>query len=85
MSDISAATWTTHVHGERTELPTTIDGIRATLPENQRPAFNAEIGATPADELMTSGFRAQPLPARNFPAVASVGPCPVLETCRRRS
>ncbi|MEV7420393.1 hypothetical protein [Streptomyces sp. NPDC089919] len=51
MSDITAATWTTHVGGERTELPATIDGIRATLPENQRATFDAEIGATPADEL----------------------------------
>ncbi|MCY0932378.1 hypothetical protein OTB20_40785 [Streptomyces sp. H27-H1] len=51
MGDITTATWTTHVHGERTKLPATIDGIRAALPAGQRERFDAEIGATPADEL----------------------------------
>ncbi|MGW1767320.1 hypothetical protein ACWCQL_25060 [Streptomyces sp. NPDC002073] len=51
MSDISAATWTTYVHGERTEIPATIDGIRAALPAGRQAAFDAEIGSTPADEL----------------------------------
>lgn len=51
MGEITTATWTTHVRGEQTTLPATIDGIRAALPAEQRLAFDAEIGATPADEL----------------------------------
>ncbi|MGW3060721.1 hypothetical protein ACWC98_32980 [Streptomyces goshikiensis] len=51
MGDISTATWTTHVHGEATRLPATIDGIRAALPDSQHPAFDLEIGRTPAEDL----------------------------------
>ncbi|MEU9237144.1 hypothetical protein [Streptomyces subrutilus] len=51
MSDIGTATWSTHVHGERTELPATIDGIRAALPAEQRDVFDAEVGQTPAEDL----------------------------------
>lgn len=51
MGEITTATWTTHVRGEQTTLPATIDTIRAALPAGQRPAFDAQIGATPADEL----------------------------------
>ncbi|MGK5545710.1 DUF721 domain-containing protein [Streptomyces sp. URMC 127] len=51
VSDISTATWTTHIGGELVEIPATIDGIRAALPEDQQPAFDAEIGSTPADQL----------------------------------
>ncbi|MFI5987404.1 hypothetical protein ACIBEA_41875 [Streptomyces sp. NPDC051555] len=51
MGDITTATWTTHVHGVHTEVPATIDSIRAALPAEQHAAFDAEIGSTPAEEL----------------------------------
>lgn len=51
VGDITTATWTTHVHGERTMAPATIDGIRAALSAEQHGAFDAQIGATPDDEL----------------------------------
>jgi hypothetical protein len=47
----TAATWTTYVHGEPVELPATIDGVRAALPEDERREFDAEIGRTPAPAL----------------------------------
>lgn len=44
--------WTTHVDGEPVDLPVTIDAIRAALPEEQRPVFDAEIGRTPVESLL---------------------------------
>ncbi|MCS0638934.1 hypothetical protein NX801_25455 [Streptomyces sp. LP05-1] len=43
--------WKTHVDGQPVRLPSTIDEIRAALPEDQRPVFDEEIGRTPVDQL----------------------------------
>ncbi|MCM2424289.1 hypothetical protein [Streptomyces sp. RKAG293] len=51
MGDIAEATWTTHIRGERVEIPATIEGIRATLPAADVDAFDAEIAHTPAQDL----------------------------------
>jgi hypothetical protein len=51
MSDITTATWTTHIRGERVEVPATIEGIRATLAPADTAAFDAEITRTPAQDL----------------------------------
>ncbi|MEW1654258.1 MULTISPECIES: hypothetical protein [unclassified Streptomyces] len=51
MSEIAAATWNTVIDGVLVEVPATIDGIRATLPEADRAAFEAEVRRTPAQEL----------------------------------
>lgn len=51
MAEISAATWTTFVRGHRVELPATIDGIRAALPEAERSDFDTEVGATRGEDL----------------------------------
>jgi hypothetical protein len=45
------AHFTTYVRGERVELPATIDGIRAALPEDRREQFDREVGAAPAGDL----------------------------------
>jgi hypothetical protein len=37
--------------GGRVELPSTIDGIRAALPEDRRGKFDQEIGTVPVDGL----------------------------------
>ncbi|WP_245174761.1 hypothetical protein [Streptomyces bohaiensis] len=51
MNDINEATMVTYTTAGRTELPATIDGIRAALPESEREEFTAEAGRTPAGEL----------------------------------
>ncbi|TLQ39009.1 hypothetical protein [Streptomyces marianii] len=51
MSDIATATWTTHIRGERVEIPATIEGIRAVLDEADVEAFDAEVESTPAQDL----------------------------------
>ncbi|MDJ0375634.1 hypothetical protein QMK19_40175 [Streptomyces sp. H10-C2] len=51
MGDIAEATWTTHIRGERVEIPATIEGIRATLDAANRAAFDTEIAHTPAQDL----------------------------------
>lgn len=51
MSDIAAATWTTTIDGQPVEIPATIDGIRAVLPEKDLEAYDAEIRQTPAQDL----------------------------------
>jgi hypothetical protein len=51
MSDITTATWKTVHDGEPVELPATIDGIRAALPEDRREEFLDEVYAAPASEL----------------------------------
>ncbi|MEU0690894.1 hypothetical protein [Streptomyces uncialis] len=43
--------WTTTVHGQERELPSTIADVRAALAEEQRAAFDAEIGSTPGPDL----------------------------------
>ncbi|MCS0634987.1 hypothetical protein NX801_04800 [Streptomyces sp. LP05-1] len=43
--------WTTTVHDQEVELPSTIAGVRAALPEGQRAAFDTEIGTTPGPDL----------------------------------
>jgi hypothetical protein len=53
MSDITTATWTTYIRGERMQIPATIAGIRAMLPEEKAAEFDAEIEATPAPQLTT--------------------------------
>ncbi|MFD3485000.1 hypothetical protein [Streptomyces sp. NPDC058665] len=42
--------WTMH-DGERVEVPATIGGIRAALPEERRAQFDAEIDAANIEEL----------------------------------
>ncbi|PJN38689.1 hypothetical protein CG747_21580 [Streptomyces sp. CB02959] len=51
MGEIAPATWTTVVDGELVEIPATIDGIHAVLPEVDRAAFEAEVRRTPAQDL----------------------------------
>ncbi|MFC9067950.1 MULTISPECIES: hypothetical protein [Streptomyces] len=51
MSDIGEATWVTYVGGERVELPASIDGIRAALPETERADFEREVGSAAAQDL----------------------------------
>ncbi|GAA4658575.1 hypothetical protein GCM10023347_07310 [Streptomyces chumphonensis] len=51
MGEITQATWRTYVHGQEVELPATIDGIRASLPQESRAEFDAEIGQVPAAQL----------------------------------
>lgn len=43
--------YTTVVRGERVELPNTLAGIRAALPEERRAAFDADMYATPLDQI----------------------------------
>ncbi|SCK20679.1 MULTISPECIES: hypothetical protein [unclassified Streptomyces] len=43
--------WTTTVHGQEMELPSTIADVRAALAGEQRAAFDAEIGSTPGPDL----------------------------------
>ncbi|MFJ7422352.1 hypothetical protein ACIQXD_27680 [Streptomyces uncialis] len=43
--------WTTTVHGQEVELPSTIADVRAALAEEQRAAFDTEIGSTPGPDL----------------------------------
>ncbi|MEU6487751.1 hypothetical protein [Streptomyces sp. NPDC046887] len=49
--DEAAERWTTTVHDEEVELPSTIADVRAALPEDQRAAFDTEIGTTPGPDL----------------------------------
>ncbi|MGW6457206.1 hypothetical protein ACWF94_15020 [Streptomyces sp. NPDC055078] len=51
MGDIGTSTWTTRIGGEFVEIPATINGVRAALPESERAAFDAEVGSTPAGQL----------------------------------
>jgi len=51
MSGITAATWRTWHDGQEVELPASIDGIRAALPEDRREEFLDEVYAAPADQL----------------------------------
>ncbi|MEU5547909.1 hypothetical protein AB0G85_37315 [Streptomyces sioyaensis] len=46
MTNISAATWTTHIDGQPVEIPATIDGIQATLDE-----ADVEVRSTPVHDL----------------------------------
>ncbi|MDT0308468.1 hypothetical protein RM780_16090 [Streptomyces sp. DSM 44917] len=49
--DAGEATFRTVVRGEPIEVPATIDGIRATLSEDEADAFDREVGRTPATRL----------------------------------
>ncbi|MFH9871598.1 hypothetical protein ACH4NT_36675 [Streptomyces lydicus] len=53
MTDITAATWTTHIDGQLVEIPATIEGIRAVLVEAGADveAYDAEVRQTPAQDL----------------------------------
>lgn len=51
MSDITDATMVTYTTAGRTELPATIDGIRAALPDSERDQFDTEVGKAPASDL----------------------------------
>ncbi|MCS0639113.1 hypothetical protein NX801_26410 [Streptomyces sp. LP05-1] len=57
MDDTGQSAWTTYVRGERTELPSTINAIRAALPAGRRAAFDAEIGEIPAEDLSLTLMR----------------------------
>ena len=50
MSDTSDR-WSTVVHDQEVVLPSTIEDIRAALPEEQRAVFETEINSTPGPEL----------------------------------
>lgn len=47
-----AATFTTHIGGEMVELPASINGIRAALPEEWREKFDEEVGDAHARDLL---------------------------------
>lgn len=51
MSDITDATMVTYTTAGRTELPATIDGIRAALPADERDQFDTEVGKARASDL----------------------------------
>ncbi|MFF8955482.1 hypothetical protein [Streptomyces sp. NPDC014894] len=44
-------TWTTCIDGEQVELPTTIESVRAALPEAERAEFTARIEGAPGPQL----------------------------------
>jgi len=54
--------YTTVVRGERVELPNTLGGIRAALPEERRAAFDAEMYATPLDQVQARALSGWALP-----------------------
>ncbi|MGX2997043.1 hypothetical protein JNUCC64_22735 [Streptomyces sp. JNUCC 64] len=41
----------THIGGRTVDLPASLDSIRAALPEDQREAFDREIGAAPITDV----------------------------------
>ncbi|UKY54974.1 hypothetical protein [Streptomyces inhibens] len=51
MGEIATATWKTVIDGKLVEVQATIEGIRATLPKEDRDAFDAEVRQTPAQDL----------------------------------
>ncbi|MEO3753594.1 hypothetical protein [Streptomyces sp. B6B3] len=51
MSDTTPATWKAYLDGEMIDLPATIDGIAASLPQERRQTFLDEAHAAPASEL----------------------------------
>lgn len=51
MTDISAATWRTHIDGREVEIPATIEGIRAIVPEGDVEKYDAQVRHTPAQDL----------------------------------
>ncbi|KUL46025.1 hypothetical protein ADL22_10930 [Streptomyces sp. NRRL F-4489] len=51
MGEYAAVVWKTVIDGELVEVPATMDGIRAALPEKDRAAFDAEVRRTPAQDL----------------------------------
>ncbi|MFE7130799.1 hypothetical protein [Streptomyces sp. NPDC057638] len=54
MTDHAPPTFTTYVNdGELVVLPASINTIRAALPEEQRDAFDTEIGEAHAEDLLT--------------------------------
>ncbi|WP_329028383.1 hypothetical protein [Streptomyces sp. NBC_00690] len=51
MDETAPERWTTTVHDQEVELPSTIVDVRAALAEDQRAAFDTEISSTPGPDL----------------------------------